>query len=300
VKAASPLDGILLIDKEQGWTSHDVVAKVRRITGQRKSGHTGTLDPMATGLVVVCLGQATRLVEYMTAHDKRYIGEVRLGQSTDTDDAEGQVVAEAPVPLVGDEQLRAIERRFTGELLQLPPAYSALKVDGQRAYAVARAGGVPDLKARPVSIHAIALRQTAADRLGIEVHCGPGTYIRSLARDIGALIGCGAHLSALRRASVGTFRVAQAFTLSELEAIVTQGELIDAVLPLDDGILDVPVAIVGEERSALLRHGQVLEPVVSFSEAPVGRVYDVAGGFVAIASVSEDGLIKPLKVFAVR
>ena len=300
MKAASPLDGILLIDKEQGWTSHDVVAKVRRLTGQRKSGHTGTLDPMATGLVVVCLGQATRLVEYMTAHDKRYVGEIRLGQSTDTDDAEGRVLAEAPIPEISATTFRDLETRFSGPLSQLPPAYSALKVDGQRAYAVARAGGVPDLKARPVLIHAIALRQTATDRLGIEVHCGPGTYIRSLARDIGAALGCGAHLAALRRKSVGRFRVDQALTLGELEALVGRDELDAAVLPLDDGILDVPVAIVGEERSALLRHGQVLNPIVAFWEAPVGRVYDASGGFVAIASVSIDGLITPLKVFAVR
>ena len=298
MRASSGLDGILLIDKEGGWTSHDVVAKVRGITRQRKAGHTGTLDPMATGLVVVCLGQATRLVEYMTAHDKRYTGVVQLGVQTDTDDAEGVAVAEAPVPPAGEWDLAVMEGRFTGTLSQLPPAYSALKVDGKRAYAVARAGGVPELHTRLVVVHALALRALDDTRLSIDVHCGPGTYIRSMARDIGALLGCGGHLAALRRVSAGGFSLTDAVTLDGLATLAAEGKVGEAIIPMDEGMLTTPAAIVGAGRSALLRQGQRLGAIVPFVPTAVARVYDSLGDFIAIGSVDDEGTLKPSKVFA--
>ena len=294
---SSGLDGILLIDKEGGWTSHDVVAKVRGITRQRKAGHTGTLDPMATGLVVVCLGQATRLVEYMTAHDKRYTGVIQLGAQTDTDDAEGSVVASAPVPAVTQSDLVSLQNRFTGRLSQMPPAYSALNVHGQRAYAVARSGGTPDLHARAVIVHGLSLEILDETRVRVDVHCGPGTYIRSLARDIGAALGCGGHLGALRRLAVGSMDVRAALTIGQLATIAQADELADAIIPMDEGILDVPAAILGVERAMLLRKGQrlVAEP---FTPAPVSRVYDSTGNLIAISAVDDEGVIRPSKVFA--
>jgi tRNA pseudouridine55 synthase len=300
VTTSSGLDGILLIDKEGGWTSHDVVAKVRGITRQRKAGHTGTLDPMATGLVVVCLGQATRLVEYMTAHDKRYTGVIQLGVQTDTDDAEGVAVATATVPALARPDLSALEARFRGQLSQMPPAYSALKVQGKRAYAVARAGGTPALRARSVTVHALSLQILDGSRLIIDVHCGPGTYIRSLARDIGAELGCGGHLSALRRVSAGGFTVEEAVSLDELGALAVLDEVEKVVIPLDEGVLDIPAAIVDHERAALLHHGQSLGSVAPFETAPVARIYDSSGEFVAIGSVDDLGTLKPSKVFAQR
>ncbi|MEP7216707.1 MAG: tRNA pseudouridine(55) synthase TruB, partial [Anaerolineaceae bacterium] len=194
---ASNLDGILIIDKPAGWTSHDVVAKTRRITRQRRIGHTGTLDPMATGVLVLCLGRATRLVEYMTRHDKHYVGEITLGVTTDTDDAEGDELELKNVPELTEADLRRLEAAFIGDLQQRPPAYSAIKIDGKRAYALARAGAVVELRSRPVVVHELRLDPIAADRLRVEVRCGPGTYVRSIARDIGELVGSGAHLSAL-------------------------------------------------------------------------------------------------------
>ena len=157
----SGLTGVVLIDKAPGWTSHDVVARARRLTGQRRIGHTGALDPMATGLLVLCLGRATRLVEYMMAGEKTYEGEIALGRETETDDAEGRVVREADPPAAdADLGLEAVAARFTGEIMQTPPAYSAVKVEGRRAYAVARGGERPDLKPRPVRVSALRLERT--------------------------------------------------------------------------------------------------------------------------------------------
>jgi tRNA pseudouridine55 synthase len=201
----------LLVDKPSGWTSHDVVAKVRGLSRQRQIGHTGTLDPMATGLLVLCLGRATRLVEYMVGHDKAYTGIIQLGASTTTDDAEGEVTERAPVPALTADDQRRVAAAFTGRIEQVPPAYSAVKVAGQRAYAVARKGGAVSLGARPVTVYEMALELEGSDRLRIEVRCSSGTYVRSLARDMGVALGTLGHLAALRRKSVGGFGVEDAF-----------------------------------------------------------------------------------------
>lgn len=291
------LDGILVIDKPAGWTSHDVVAKVRGITRQRRIGHTGTLDPMATGVLVLCLGQATRLVEYMITHDKRYEGELVLGATTDTDDAEGNVLEQRTVPAIDDAVLRRLETEFSGNLLQRPPAVSALKVDGKRAYALARAGKPADLPPRPVVVHKLTLAQLAPGRLSIGVHCGPGTYIRSLARDIGERLGCGGHLGSLRRTSAGGFGIGDALTLDKLAACVARGELEEHLLPPDEGIWDFEAAILTAEHCLRLGQGAVLrdiDPPVSGVE--VARIYDATGSFVGLGSVAENGEIRALKV----
>ena len=294
---ASNLDGILVIDKPAGWTSHDVVAKTRGITRQRRIGHTGTLDPMATGVLVLCLGQATRLVEYMTRHDKRYEGEITLGVTTDTDDAEGAELARATVPHLNELDLRRLEASFSGELLQRPPAYSAIKVDGKRAYAIARAGGVVELRSRPVTIHELRLTRVAADRLRIEAHCGPGTYVRSIARDIGELAGCGGHLSALRRTAVGDVTLRDATTLEALPEAVADGSLGNLLLQPDEGVADMRAVIVLASQAALLRRGAVVQSTdPAFETALVARIYDASGGFAGIGSVLESGQIRALKL----
>ncbi len=296
--AAGP-EGILLIDKPAGWTSHDVVAKLRRLTGQRRIGHTGTLDPMATGLLVVCLGRATRLVEYMAGHDKRYTGEVTLGVSTDTDDAEGSVTAERPVPELSDDDLAHLARAFTGEIQQRPPAYSAVKVAGKRAYAVARAGGAVELRERPVVVHELRLGPTAPGKLRIDVSCGAGTYIRSLARDIGEVAGCGGHLSMLRRTRVGRFTVEEAVTLEDAARRVDAGALGEALLPADEGITDLDAAILDAGRAVLLGHGQVLGHVVEPLRAvPRARLYSSDGRFLGVGEVDSGTGIRAVKVFA--
>jgi tRNA pseudouridine55 synthase len=295
----SPLHGILLIDKPSGWTSHDVVARARRITGQRRIGHTGTLDPMATGLLVLCLGNATRLVQYLTGHDKRYSGEIALGVTTTTADAEGEPTATRPVPPLDEATLRTIEQRFTGDLQQAPPAFSAIKVEGRRAYDLARAGELSGLPPRPVRIHSLQLATIAPGRLSIEVHCGAGTYIRSLARDIGEVIGCGGHLAALRRHSAGPFSLGTAITLDELQEYAAGSELPGLLLPPDEGIVDHPAAIIAADGARRFRNG-LMHRGEAVRQAPItaARVYSTEGDFLGVADVSDSGEIRPAKVFA--
>lgn len=296
-KPQSPLHGILLVDKPQGWTSHDVVAKTRGLTHQRKIGHTGTLDPMATGLLVLCLGDATRLVEYMSGHDKRYEGEITLGVTTDTDDAEGAAIKTRPVPEISEPVLSSLARRFTGELSQRPPAYSAVKIGGQRAYAVARGGGVVEMAARPVTVNALHLTPIATDRLSIEVHCGPGTYIRSLARDIGEVVGCGGHLSKLRRTSVGRFDIAGAWSLDQIASLSGEARMGEVMFQPDEGVPEMPTAIVKDANAERLWHGQRVQmPPGDWAVGGPARIYSASGTFVGIGDFSESGTLHPLKV----
>ena len=289
----SGLTGVLLIDKEPGWTSHDVVARARRLTGQRRIGHTGALDPSATGLLVLCLGRATRLVEYMMAGEKAYEGEIALGRETETDDAEGRVVAEREPP-EGALDLDAIAARFTGEIMQTPPAYSAVKVEGRRAYAVAREGERPDLKPRPVRVSALRLERAARDRLHVAVRCGPGMYVRSLARDIGRAIGCGAHLASLRRTGSGPFRVEQAVPV---EALAGGVEAI--VRAADEGVAESAAAILHPDHAAQLRQGQMAWARGGFLRpATLARLYGADGAFVGVGRVDEPGRVSALKVVA--
>lgn len=208
-------EGLLVVDKPQGLTSHDVVARVRRLAGTRRVGHAGTLDPLATGVLVLGIGRATRLLGHLARHDKDYTAGIRLGVSTDTHDSEGQVTG------TSDEQwdVAGVEKamaELTGEISQVPPAYSALKVDGKRAYARARAGETIELPARTVTVDSFQFRAVDGDVVLADVTCSAGTYVRALARDLGAILGTGGHLVSLRRTRVGAYRVAEAKTLEEL------------------------------------------------------------------------------------
>ena len=297
-KGDSGLTGVLLIDKEPGWTSHDVVARSRRLTGQRRIGHTGALDPMATGLLVLCLGRATRLVEYMMPGEKAYEGEIALGQETDTDDAEGKPTHTAEVP-EGDIGLDAIARHFTGEIMQTPPAYSAVKVEGRRAYALAREGAVPELRPRPVRVSALRLERLATDRISVDVHCGPGMYVRSLARDIGRAIGCGAHLASLRRTGSGPFHIREAVPVEALGAFAQAGKLDEVVRPADEGVAESAAAILTAGHAEQLRSGQMAWARGGFLRpATLARLYGADGSFVGVGQVDEPGRVRALKVVA--
>ena len=213
--------GLVIVDKPGGMTSHDVVARVRRLAGTRRVGHAGTLDPMATGVLVVGVEKATRLLGYLTLTEKTYVTTIRLGQSTSTDDAEGEPVGGSPATDIVPGALDAEIAELTGDIWQVPPGVSAIKVNGQRAYKLTRAGAAPDLAARPVTVYEFtvtAIRQHG-DFLDIDavIRCSSGTYIRALARDLGAALGTGGHLTALRRTAVGPYDLAQAHTLQELE-----------------------------------------------------------------------------------
>jgi tRNA pseudouridine55 synthase len=216
--------GLVIVDKPAGLTSHDVVARVRKLAGTRRVGHAGTLDPMATGVLVVGVEKATRLLGHLMLTQKHYSGTVRLGQSTDSDDADGEIVAQASARDVTDAALRAAAAALTGEIQQVPPGISAIKVAGQRAYRLTRDGAPPELAARPVTVSELEIvaSRRPADGPGdlldadIEVTCSSGTYIRAIARDLGVALGVGGHLTALRRTQVGPYLISDAATLDEL------------------------------------------------------------------------------------
>lgn len=260
--ADEPTPGLLLVDKPQGLTSHDVVARARRLLGTRKVGHAGTLDPMATGLLILGVGKATRLLTYVTGHGKSYDATIRLGQSTITDDAEGEVTTTADASGVTDEALAAAIATLTGEISQVPSAVSAIKVNGERAYARVRAGEDVALAARPVTVSRFAV--TAVRRSGAfldidaSLDVSSGTYIRALARDLGAALGVGGHLTALRRTSIGTVSVGDAHTLDGLAVLADAGTPIPLASLADSAQALLPTFVVTDAEVTSLSFGQAL------------------------------------------
>jgi tRNA pseudouridine55 synthase len=235
-------DGLVVVDKPQGWTSHDVVGRTRRLARTRKVGHAGTLDPMATGVLVLGIGKATRLLGHLALTEKQYDGTIRLGQTTVTDDAEGEVVTTHDASAVTDEAIAAGVATLTGEIQQVPTAVSAVKVDGVRSYARVRAGEDVELKARPVTVSRFEVLARRGDDLDVTVTCSSGTYVRALARDLGAALGVGGHLTALRRTRVGPFELAAARTLEQLERVERQ----DAAVPERAAEARIAAALLGE------------------------------------------------------
>jgi len=293
-------DGLLVVDKPAGMTSHDVVARVRRLAGTRKVGHAGTLDPMATGVLVLGLGRATRLLTHLVGADKEYLATVRLGAATVTDDAEGEVLSRADAAGVADDALAAAVASLTGDLQQVPSAVSAVKVDGQRAYARVRAGEDVVLAARPVTVRAfevLAVRRGAEDGLGVldadvRVVCTSGTYVRALARDLGAALGTGGHLTALRRARVGGYALGAAATLEELEADGVPAHLLAMV---DAARATFGLWQVDAEQARRLAHGQRLAPA-GLGPEPFAAV-SPDGVLVALVAESE-GAVRPVLVLS--
>ena len=290
-------DGILNVDKPKGWTSHDVVARIRRLLRQKQVGHAGTLDPMATGVLVVLLGKATRLSQYISGHTKEYRATAVLGMETDTYDAEGKVLSVQDVPDLSREEIEAVLSRFLGEIEQVPPMHSAVKKDGVPLYRLARAGVVVERKPRRVSIHDLELEEVSLPQITFRVKCSAGTYIRSLVHDIGRALGCGAHLSALVRLASGPFRLEDAVSMDKIEDAAPKGSLEDLILPMDSGLGDLPKVIFDEEAVKGLLHGRKV-PAASGQPAPIARAYDENGRFLAIVGYDEERkLWQPKKVF---
>jgi tRNA pseudouridine55 synthase len=292
------MEGILNVDKPGGMTSHDVVARVRRLTGARRVGHAGTLDPLATGVLVCCVGQATRLAEYLSASDKVYRAVARFGLVTDTYDIEGAVVAEVLDFETPVEEIRAALTGFVGDILQAPPAYSAIKLDGVPAYRRARRGEEVRPLARPVSVHSIELISWSPPYLSLEIACGPGTYVRSLVHDLGAVLGCGAALASLRRTRSGRFRVEDASTLEQLAAAAGAGKLEPVLLPATSALGGLVEVVVDAHAADRLRAGMVI-PVAASPSTSVGYAVTATGDLVAILALDElCGVWQPRKVFA--
>ncbi len=294
--------GIITVHKEKGYTSHDVVAKLRGICGQKKIGHTGTLDPEATGVLPVCLGSGTKLCDMLTDRDKEYVAVLRLGVETDTQDMTGRVLAEHTVE-ADEEQVREAVLSFQGSYLQTPPMYSALKVNGKKLYELAREGKEVERQAREVRIEEIEILEQHLPTLRLRVVCSKGTYIRTLCADIGQKLGCGGAMESLVRTRVGEFSLKEALTLGQLQELRDQGRLSEAVSSVESVFLSCPVLHVRRELERLLDNGNALtvEQTAEKEQYAPGRWVRVCrpdNRFAGIYAYDEGkGRYQPVKMF---
>jgi len=297
------MTGIILVDKPGGPTSHDVVQSVRRLTGQKRCGHTGTLDPFATGLLPLCLGRATRLARFVSGTAKTYVAVARFGFATDTYDLTGHPTGPAVDANLDRGALESKLAEFLGDQDQVPPPFAAKKINGQRMYRLARAG--QPVPARPVKvvIYAIRLVEMDGDRVTFEATVGAGTYIRSVAHDLGKRLGCGAHLVELRRTRVGPFRVEQAWTLPKLESLVPEGGMENAVLDPAEALSNLPALRLGSQAASRVSHGRAITPSDVeglVPDVPAGqacRLLGPQGELLAVGVASEElSQFRPLVV----
>lgn len=295
-------NGMICIYKEAGYTSHDVVAKMRGILKQKKIGHTGTLDPQATGVLVVCLGNATKLCDMITDRDKEYIAELRLGITTDTQDMTGNVLSERTITC-SEEQVRNAVLGFVGAYDQIPPMYSALKVNGKKLYELARTGKVIERQARPVRIYDIEILDIALPVVKFRTSCSKGTYIRTLCQDIGETLGCGGAMQSLMRTRVGRFGFESAITLEKLEHLRDDGRIEEVIVPSDRLFEDCPAIHVRRESERLLENGNIIRPEQTienetYEHGKQVRFYRTDGSFAGVyAYDGTRGNYKPVKMF---
>ncbi len=275
------MNGILLIDKSPDWTSSDVVAKLRGVLHEKRIGHAGTLDPMATGLLVLFVGRATRACAFAEAEDKRYLASLRLGLTTDTQDISGTVLREADASAVTEEKLRATLPGFEGEIEQVPPMYSAIKQNGKKLYEIARRGGEVERKPRPITVRRLTLRGRSGEDWLLDIECSKGTYVRTLCHDIGQGLGCGGCMSALRRVRAGAFSVEDAHTVAQVIAAAEEGRAEELLLPLDTLFASFPVLKVGAEEERRIRCGNPC--AVPGTADGDYRVYGADGAFLALS-----------------
>jgi tRNA pseudouridine55 synthase len=292
--------GILLLDKPAGITSNDALQKIKRLYRAARAGHTGSLDKPATGMLPLCLGEATKISSYLLNADKCYVAVAKLGEVTSTADAEGEILETRQVPKFNQQQLEKVIAQFVGDIEQVPPMYSALKVDGQRLYKLAYQGLEVERKSRPVTIHQIDLLHFDEDSFAIQVRCSKGTYIRTVVEDIGQSLGCGAHVSSLRRLSTGPFNEAQMVSMETIEDLAKEGAEGDAALdqllvPADSALEHLAEVNLSEEITYYLCLGQA----VSVPQAPTDglvRIYDHNRAFIGIGTILDDGRVAPKRI----
>jgi tRNA pseudouridine55 synthase len=291
------VNGILLLDKPSGMTSNAALQAVKRLYHARKAGHTGSLDPLATGLLPLCFGEATKVSGFLLDADKRYRVVCKLGERTTTGDAEGEVLEQRPVENVTGASLRKMLEGFVGEIEQIPPMYSAVKHKGERLYKLARQGVEVEREARKVDIHSLELRDFSPPVFEIDVHCSKGTYVRTLVEDIGELLGCGAHVTALRRLAVGPFDDSQLIDMETLEAKAAESmaALDKLLLPMESGLAQWPGVRLSGDAAFYLRQGQpVLVP-----QAPTEgwvRLYEGESRFLGMGEILDDGRVAPRRL----
>ncbi len=289
------MNGIININKPLGMTSHDVVGRLRRILGIKKIGHTGTLDPDASGVLPMCIGRATKTADMLTAQNKQYIAEVTLGSATTTLDASGEVTETSEVN-VDESDIQSVVTEFVGNIMQIPPMYSAIKIDGKRLYELARDGVEVERKPRPVTIEKIEILSIDLEnkKFSMKVDCSKGTYIRTLCDDIGRRLGCLAHMSALIRTRSGRFCIDDAYTLDEVEKMAENGNM-SFLVPIDKVFEELPKLILSSRRARLMCNGVQIS-AQGIIDGEIYRVYDESGSFLTI-SEAESGLLKILKTF---
>jgi tRNA pseudouridine55 synthase len=286
------VDGWVVLDKPVGMTSTQAVSRLKRIYNAKKAGHAGTLDPLASGILPVAFGEATKTVPFVQDGEKAYSFIVRWGAETDTDDSDGRIARESEARPTR-EAIQALLPRFLGEILQTPPQYSAIKIAGERAYDLAREGEHVELKPREVTIHRLELVDTTADEAHFTMECGKGAYVRAIARDLGRLLGCFGHVTALRRTRVGAFSEDDSFTLEEIEA---EGGAADALLSVEAGLMELPCIVVDRDAAARLRRGGAV--ILRGRDAPnEGVAYAACGGVPVAFGEIVEGALSPSRVF---
>lgn len=306
-KTKSIVSGVLLIDKPQGMTSQQVVSKVKYLLksdvhDSKKAGHTGTLDPMATGLLPICLGEATKFSHYQLDAIKSYQAIIKLGEQTDTGDAEGEIIATSPVPHVKQAMLQSVTEQFLGEIMQVPPMYSALKKDGKKLYELAREGIEVERAARPLTIYQLSLTPLSDQQLQLTVTCSKGTYVRVLAEDIAKALGTVGHLTALRRIQTGDFEIANAITLADFAALDVAARF-DKLLAVDACIHSLPSLVLDDSQSKRIRQGQrlnvkatMLTQQMNLTANQTIRLFDDHQQFLGTGLLEPNGRLQPMKL----
>lgn len=305
--AKSIVSGVLLIDKPQGMSSQQVVSKVKYLLksdvhDSKKAGHTGTLDPMATGLLPICLGEATKFSHYQLDAVKSYQAIIKVGEQTDTGDAEGQIIATSPVPNVTQAMLQSVTEQFLGEIMQVPPMYSALKKDGKKLYELAREGIEVERAARPLTIYELSLTPLSDQQLQLTVTCSKGTYVRVLAEDIAKALGTVGHLTALRRIQTGDFEIANAITLADFAALDVAARF-DKLLAVDACIHSLPSLLLDDSQSKRIRQGQrlnvkatMLTQQMNLTANQTIRLFDDHQQFLGTGLLEPNGRLQPMKL----
>lgn len=296
--------GVLLLDKQQGASSNDVLQKVKRLYNANRAGHTGALDPLATGMLPICLGEATKFSQYLLDSDKRYRVIARLGQRTDTSDADGLVVEERPVTFTATELASALES-FRGNTQQIPSMYSALKYQGKKLYEYARQGIEVPREARPITVYELLFIRHEGDELELEIHCSKGTYIRTIIDDLGEKLGCGAHVIYLRRLAVSRYPIERMVTLEQLQELVQQAEqqevpaaeLLDPLLmPMDSPASDFPVVNIPSVVAAYFKNGQPVRASTTPAEGLVRVTEGEEGKFIGMGEIDDQGRVAPRRL----
>lgn len=290
------VSGVLVVDKPIGLTSHDVVQIIRRGTGIRRAGHTGTLDPRASGVLVVLVGPAVRLSEYVSASDKRYQATILLGSSTNTYDAEGSVTSSAPLENITEEGFDELLQKYVGEIEQVPPPYSAIKVKGRRAYDMARKGEKVELEPRKIQVYSLELLEWDPPEVVIDVYCSSGTYVRSLANDLGEELGCGAHLIGLRRTKSGRFTLKDAIPLRRLQETFEAGDWYMNLIPAAEALSEWPLVELNADEVEKVRHGHRI-PAETGSQGWARGVSQQGDLVALLEAIEEGGEWQPRKVF---